>query len=361
MNKKSFAIKTSKGQKNVGFGFPCFIIAEMSANHEQDYDQAVAIIKAAAAAGADAVKLQTYTADTLTIDSDQEWFQVDGKDNPESWKNQSFYELYQKAYTPWEWHADLQKLAHELGLIFFSTPFDNSAVDFLEQLQVPCYKIASYEATDIPLLKKVAATCKPVILSVGFASLEEIELALKTLKDNGAKDVALLHCTASYSLEPKVENTHLATMLDLADRFNVVVGFSDNMGGIEVPALAAAKGASIIEKHLVINHDGKALDNTFSLDQKEFAKMVEKIREQEKVMGNISYGPRTKQEEGNKRFRRSLFAVQDIKKGEPFTPNNVRVIRPANGLPPKDYEKVLTKMAKSDIRRGTPLSWDLIK
>ena len=205
MNKKSFAIKTSKGQKNVGFGFPCFIIAEMSANHEQDYDQAVAIIKAAAAAGADAVKLQTYTADTLTIDSDQEWFQVDGKDNPESWKNQSFYELYQKAYTPWEWHADLQKLAHELGLIFFSTPFDNSAVDFLEQLQVPCYKIASYEATDIPLLKKVAATCKPVILSVGFASLEEIELALKTLKDNGAKDVALLHCTASYSLEPKVE------------------------------------------------------------------------------------------------------------------------------------------------------------
>lgn len=348
------------GKKIIGDGHPVFIIAEMSCNHQQDINQAKAIIKAAAQAGADAIKLQTYTPDTMTIDCRKKWFIIGADENPDTWKGKTFYEIYQEAYTPWEWHSELQEYAINFGLEFFSTPFDHTAVDFLETLGVPCYKVASYEATDIPLLKKIAKTGKPIIMSVGFADLPEIELSVKTLRDNGTKDLVLLHCTTSYSKNERADHTNLRAMLDMKERFEVLTGFSDNMGGIEIPALAAAMGAVAIEKHLVLKHDPAVLDDTFSLDPVEFKQMVDKIRWQEKAMGEVLYGPRTKAEEDNRRYRRSLFVVKDIKKGESFTVDNVRSIRPADGLETKFFDDVLGGKASQDIERGTPLSWDLV-
>ncbi len=357
---KEIIIQTPKGKRRIGPGHPAFIIAEMSANHEQSFVKAKALVRAAAKAGADAIKLQTYTPDTMTIDSQKKWFFVGGKNNPKAWKNQTFYNLYQKAYTPWPWHKPLKQLAESLGLVFFSTPFDATAVDFLEDLHVPCYKIASYEATDIPLLKKVAATGKPVIMSVGFATLPEIEYSVGVLKKQGVKQLALLHCTTSYAESGNVSAANLSTVTDLAKRFEVVSGFSDNMGGTEIPALAAGLGASIIEKHFVINH-GKALDDRFSLDQKAFKKMVDVIRFQEKALGRAKYGPQTPSEKYNRHFRRSLFVVEDIKRGEKFSLKNVRGIRPAYGLETKFLDKIIGKKAATTIERGTPLTWNLIK
>lgn len=345
----------------IGKGQSCFIIAEMSANHCQSYAKAVAIIKAAKAAGANAIKLQTYTPDTLTISSDQKWFRVGGEDNPKSWHKQTFYDLYQQAYMPWDWQPKLQKLAYKLGLIFISTPFDATAVDFLETLQVPAYKIASYECIDIPLLKYIAKTRKPVIMSVGFATLKEIELSVKTLRAHGTKDLVILHCLTSYQKEGKTHQSNLRTMLDLGHRFNCIVGFSDNMGGIDIPALAAASGASIIEKHLIDRHSPKAFDDRFSLDMHEFKLMVDKIRWQEQVMGKIKYGPQTPEEITNLQFRRSLFVVKDIHKGDKFTLQNLRSIRPGYGLAPKYYDQILGQTAAVNIPRGTPLAWKLIK
>lgn len=356
----SFSIKTPKGIRKIGPGYPAFIVAEMSANHGQDFKQAVALVKAAAKAGADAVKVQTFTADTLTLDSDKKWFRVGGKENPKAWQDKTFYKLYKEAYMPWDWHAPLQRLAHRQGLVFFSTPYDATAVDYLQKLNVPCFKIASYEATDIPLLIKVAKTGKPVIMSTGFASLDEIQYSVSVLRKSGAKNLALLQCSTSYSASGNPAHTNLRTMLDLQERFKVVCGFSDNMGGLEIPALAAALGGSIIEKHLVIKHGKKALDDRFSLDLKEFKKMVEVIRFQERVLGKISYGPQTKAEAYNRRFRRSLFAVENIKKGEKFTLKNIRSIRPANGLETKFLPEVLGKKSTKDIGKGTPLQWKLI-
>lgn len=351
----------SIGKRKVGGSNPAFIIAEVSANHRGSFKKAVDIIKAAAFAGADAVKLQTYTAEIHTLDSKKKWFYVGGPDNPKAWKGQTFFDLYKKAYTPWEWHKDLKKIAEDMGLIFFSTPVDSTSVDFLETLKVPCYKIASYEATDLEFLEKVASTKKPVILSVGFASLPEIELSLNTLKKAGAKNIATLYCTASYGKTADHERTNLRTMLDIRDRFNVVCGFSDNMGGIEVPALAASMGASIIEKHIIDKHDSRALDDRFSLDKFEFKKMVQKIRSQEKIMGKVSYGCQTEAEKYNRQFRRSLFATADIKKGDKFTRQNMRSIRPGYGLAPKHLPDILNKKAAKNVERGTPLSWSLIK
>lgn len=348
------------GDKTIGDGHPTFIVAEMSANHGQDFEKAKAIVRAAAEAGADAVKLQTYTPDTLTINSRKKWFFVDGKDNPESWKGMTFYELYQKAYTPWEWHAPLQALARQLGLVLFSTPFDDTAVDFLEELKVPCYKIASYEATDIPLLRKAASTGKPIIMSVGFATLDEIEYSMKTLRDNGAREIVLLQCTTSYSAAPKPDETNLRTMRDLGARFETLYGFSDNMGGVEIPALAAAMGASVIEKHILVEHERGAVDDVFSLDARTFKRMVERIRAQEKIIGRVMYGPQTEAERHNRRFRRSLFIAKDVKKGEVFTAENVRSVRPADGLETRYYDDVIGRKAASDIETGTPLNWELI-
>lgn len=356
----SFAIQTPRGERIIGSTHPCFIVAEMSANHQQNYEKAVEIIKAAAAAGADAIKLQTYTPDTMTVDSRKEWFLVGGKENPEAWQGKTFYDLYRTAYTPWEWHSKLQSLAESLGLVFFSTPFDATAVVFLESLHVPLYKISSYEATDIPLLKRVAATKKPIVMSVGFATLPEIVFSVKTLRENGCKELALLHCVTSYSDKPAPERTNLRAMLALSEEFEAVAGFSDNNAGIEIPALAAAMGASIIEKHLVLENDTTALDARFSLDGKEFKKMVDKVRAQEKMMGTVFFGPQTPAEEYNRRFRRSLFVVKDVKAGETLTPDNIRSIRPATGLETRYYEEILGKVVRQDIEKGTPLTRDLI-
>ncbi len=344
----------------VGPGHPCLIVAEISANHNQSFDRAVEIIKAAASAGVDAIKLQTYTPDTMTIDSDKEWFMVRGKGNPDSWQGKMLYDLYKTAYTPWDWQPKLKQVANDLGLILFSTPFDETAVDFLEGMAVPCYKVASYEATDIPLLKKIAGTGKPIIISVGFASLEETKEAIETLRGSGAKEIAVLHCVTAYSDDPSYEDMNLKTINDLRERFGVVSGFSDNNAGIEVPVMAVLAGASIIEKHFTLRRSDGGPDSRFSLEPDEVKEMIKRIREAESTLGKVHYGTVNEAEEYNKRFRRSIFAVKNIRKGERFTHENIRVIRPAFGLPPRDLDKVLMRSAKDDIEIGTPLSWDMI-
>lgn len=363
-----FLITTPQGIRRIGPGEPCFVIAEMSGNHNQNFDTAVAIITAAAAAGADAVKLQTYTADTLTIDCDNEWFIVKNKDNPELWRGQRLYDLYKRAYTPWEWFPELKKLTEDLGMVFFSTAYDQTSVDFLEKLHVPCYKVASYELTDIVTLRAVAKTGKPVILSTGFATEAEVAWAVETLRGNGAKDIALLHCVTGYSDTPDVQSVNLATMQDMAERFGVVVGFSDNTAGIDVPVAAAELGACLIEKHVVLDHGAGGVDARFSVDPAELKIMVERIRTGgtvennvlETVRGRVNYGCQSDLERQNTFFRRSLFVVADMKAGDLFTPKNVRSIRPSAGLPTKYYDEVVGKRAVRDIPRGTPLQFDFL-
>lgn len=358
------------GNRQVGAGHPAFFVAELSGNHLQSFDTAVQLVHAAKDAGADAVKLQTYTPDTITLDCDKEWFRVGGEDNPDNWKGKTLHQLYQTAYTPWEWQPKLKELADGLGLILFSSPFDETAVDFLEAMRVPCYKIASYEATDFTLLRKVARTEKPVIMSVGYASLLEVEEAIGTLRRYGAEDIAILHCVTGYAEHPTVSAMNLATIPDIAKRFNVAVGFSDNNGGIDIPVAAVAAGASIIEKHLILKRDMGGPDARFSVEPQEFTQMVRAVRGAEKsgeapliearAMGEPTYGPVTDIERYNLRWRRSLFAVKAIKKGEMFTSENVRSIRPASGLETKHIDAVLGKRAADDIEYGTPLSWNLI-
>lgn len=356
----SFTIRTPKGERKIGSGCPVFIIAEMSANHNQDYEKAVQIIQAAAKAGADAIKLQTYTADTMTINCDRPCFIVGGEDNPDAWKGQTLYSLYRHAYTPWEWHSRLKNVAEDLGLVFFSTPFDPTAVDFLETLGVPLYKVASYEVTDIPLLKKIAKTKKPVIMSIGYATLDEVNLAISTLRENGTKDIVILHCVTGYSGNPLPEDTNMRTMIDIRKRFDVLSGFSDNNAGIDIPLQAGILGACVIEKHIVAAHDDGALDGDFSINPQEFALFVRAVRRAEKVMGVVNYGPQNALERSNRKYRRSLFVVADVKSGEIFTEQNVRAIRPEGGLEPKYYEEIIGKTAKQNIERGIPLAWDLI-
>ena len=348
------------GNRKVGPGEPTFIITEVSGNHHQNYAEAEAIIRAAAKAGSDAIKLQTYTADTMTIDSDKEWFFLGGKDTPPSWKEQNLYNLYGTAYTPWEWQPKLKELTESLGMVFFSTPFDETAVDFLESIDVPCYKVASYEATDLPLLKKIASTGKPVIISIGFASLLEVEEAISTLRHAGVKDVIVLHCVTAYSGEPNPSLFNLSTISDIAKRFDVVAGFSDNNAGIDFPIMAVAAGASAIEKHVTLRRSEGGPDARFSLEPNELAEMVQGIRNVEKLMGTPHYGPASEDEEQYKTLRRSIFVVADIKKGDVFTKENIRVIRPAYGLAPRYYEEVLGKRATQDIERGDPLTEHMV-
>lgn len=347
------------GKRKIGFGEPCFIIAEVSGNHNQSFDRAVEIIKAVADAGADAVKLQTYTADTMTIDSDKPLFLVEGKNQPESWRGKTLYELYKIAYTPWDWQPKLKKIADDLGIMLFSTPFDDTAVDFLEEMDVPCYKIASFEVVDVPLLKKIAKTGKPVIISSGPSSLEDIELALTTLRENGAKDIVLLHCISAYPAKP--ENMRLKTIEDLRKRFNVEVGLSDHSMGIEIPIAARVFGACVIEKHVTLKRAEGGVDSDFSLEPQELKELVRTIRNVEKAMGEPSYDSWSPQELEEKKYRRSLFVVEDMKKGEIFTEKNIRSIRPGMGLHPKFYGEILGKKAKQDIERGTPLSRDMVE
>ena len=364
------------GNNVIGSGNTCFIVAEISGNHHQHYREALELIEIAAEAGADAVKLQTYTPDTLTIDSDKPWFIVESENTPDAWKGHKLYDLYKTAYTPWDWQPKLAKVANERGIILFSTPFDETAVDFLEkEIDPPVYKIASYETNHIPLLKKIAKTGKPVILSAGFANVADIKLALKTLNDNGADQVALLHCVSTYSSEPNLDDINLRTIVDMTKRFNVVGGFSDNNGGIEIPIIAAALGASIIEKHVILDRSTGGPDASFSIEPQELAKLVGRIRENEtkdssdilvtpfakRVIGKVKYGPENKAEKYNgKRFSQSVFAVSNIEKGETLTKANIRCIRPGDGLAPRYFEEVLGKVAASNIERGTPLSWKLV-
>jgi pseudaminic acid synthase len=338
----------------LGAGFGTYVIAEMSANHGQSFEQAVEIVKAAKNAGADAVKLQTYTPDTITIDSGDEIFQTA---KGSLWEGRTLYELYGEAYTPWEWQPKLKKIAEEIGLACFSTPFDFTAVDFLEKMDVPAYKIASPEIIDLPLVRRVAATGKPVIISTGMASLVEIEEAVNAFREAGGNDIALLKCTSAYPA--RTEEMNLRTIPDLAKRFAVPVGLSDHTIGIAVPAAAVALGACIVEKHLTLSRSTPGPDSAFSLEPHEFKQMVDAIRVAEKALGHVKYGL-TEAEQLNLRSRRSLFVVQDVKAGERLTPDNIRSIRPGYGLPPKHYEEVIGRLAARDMQRGTPLQWDAI-
>lgn len=353
MNK--LIINTPKGERTIGPGNPVFIIAEMSGNHNQDINRAYKIIDAAAEAGVDAVKSQTYTADTITIDSDAEPFQIKKSD---LWSGQTLYQLYQKAYTPWDWQPKLKDYAEAKGLIFFSSPFDNTAVDFLEKMKVELYKVASLEVVDIPLLKKIGKTGKPVIMSRGTATIDEIALAVKTLKNNGAPQVAVLQCVAAYPARP--EDMNLKTVPDISEKFKVVSGLSDHTLGSTMSIAAVALGAAIIEKHITLSRSDGGPDAAFSLEGEELKDLVKSVRETEAAIGKSFYGVGVNEVE-SMTFRKSLFVVKDMKRGKKFTEDNIRSIRPGAGLEPKYYDKVIGKKAKADIKRATPLSWELIE
>ncbi len=356
-----FTIQTPKGSRTIGEGSPTFIIAEMSANHEQDFAKAKKIIDVAADAGADAIKLQTYTADTITLNCDNEHFIINNTENPDFWHKKTLHSLYQEAYTPWEWHKELQEYAHQKGLVLFSTPFDETAVDFLETLDVPLYKIASYEATHIPLIKKVAQTGKPVIISVGFATQDEVDLAVQTLKENNSGPIILLHCVTAYAREPKLEDSNLVTMLHMKQRYGVLTGFSDNNGGIEIPLQAVLMGASVVEKHIVADEKSNSFDADFSVGPQEFTTMVQAIRRAEKISGTVRFGPQSEKEQKNTKYRRSIFVAEPIKEGEVFTHKNIRVVRPSVGLEPKYYEEIIGKQATQHLEKGTPLTWEMVQ
>jgi len=338
----------------IGCGQKTYIIAEVSANHNQDYDQAVRIIHLAHEAGADAIKLQTYTADTITVSSTKDYFRVGGGT---LWDGRTLYDLYAEAYTPWEWQPKLKQIANELGMDLFSSAFDATAVDFLEQMDVPAHKVASFELIDIPLIQKMARTGKPMIMSTGMATLAEIEEAMQTARAAGAEQIALLKCTSAYPAPP--EEMNLRTIPDLADRFGVPVGLSDHTMGVTVPVAAVALGASIIEKHLTLSRSISGPDSAFSLEPAEFKQMVDAVRVAEKALGEVHYGLSGK-EEASRVFRRSLFVVADVKAGEMFTEANIRSIRPGHGLHTRHLPEVLGKCAARRIERGTPLTWELI-
>ena len=333
---------------------PVFIIAELSANHNQNKQIALDTIKAAKEAGADAIKLQTYTPDTLTIDCNNEYFQID---KGTLWDGKTLYELYQEAYTPWEWHKELFEAAENEGLICLSSPFDFSAVDLLESLNAPAYKIASFEIQDIPLIKYTASKGKPIILSTGIATAEDIELALSACREAGNEQIILLKCTSSYPAP--IELANMKTMEDMKDRFNVIIGLSDHTMGNIVPIVSTSLGAKVIEKHFIIDKAIGGPDSAFSLDPTEFRSMVDAVREVEKALGSVTYELSEKVEK-NRKFARSLGIVENMKMGETITEKNVRSIRPGYGLHPKYYESILGKKVNIDIKKGTPLELDFI-
>jgi len=342
------------GNRNVGPGEPVYVVAEMSANHNQDFDQAVRILHAAKEAGADAVKIQTYTPDTLTIQSDKEYFRI-GKGT--LWEGKTLYELYSEAYIPWEWQPKLKEISDEIGIDFFSTAFDPTAVDFLEEMGVPVHKVASFEIVDIPLIEKMASTGKSLIISTGMATLSEIEEAIQAARNARSTQIALLKCTSAYPSPP--EEMNLRTIPHLGEAFGVPVGLSDHTLGIAVSVAAVALGACIVEKHFTLSRDIHGPDSAFSLEPHEFKAMVEAIRIVEKALGEVHYGV-SKQEAKSRVFRRSLFVVKDMKAGEVFTEENVRSIRPGYGMSPKFLKEVLGRRAACDIKSGTPLEWRMV-
>lgn len=343
------------GNQVIGMDHRPFVIAEMSGNHNQSIERAIAIIDAAAAAGAHAVKLQTYTPDTMTIDVKGGLFDID--DNNSLWKGRNLYELYKEAHTPWEWHQPLFEHARKKGIQIFSTPFDESAVDFLESIGVEAYKIASFENTDHPLLKKVARTRKPVIMSTGLATIADLDEAARVLRNNGCEELILLKCTSTYPASP--ENTHLSTIPHMARLFNCHVGLSDHTMGIGAAVAAVALGARVIEKHFTLRRADGGVDSAFSIEPEELRNLVVETERAFLALGNIRYGVQ-ETEKKSLQFKRSLYVVKDISRGEPFTNENLRVIRPGDGLPPRFYETVLGKIARNDINAGTPLTWEMV-
>jgi pseudaminic acid synthase len=338
----------------IGKGFPVYVIAELSANHNKNFDQSVELVKAAKRAGADAIKLQTYTPDTLTIPSKSKLFCIRGQT---PWDGQTLYDLYKDAYMPWEWQPKLKVVANDLGLDMFSSAFDSSAISFLESMGVPAHKIASPEIVDVQLIEKMALTGKPLIMSVGMATLPEIEEAMQAARRAGAKQIILLKCTSSYPAP--IGDMNLRTIPDLSKKFSVPVGLSDHTLGSIVPTVAVALGACIIEKHLTLSRSAKGPDSTFSMEPEEFKCMVDSIRTVEHLLGSVYYGA-SKSEVASKSFRRSLFVVKNVKEGDVFTEDNVRSIRPAGGLPPKFLKELLGHKAARNIEKGTPLEWELV-
>lgn len=336
------------------FGNSVFMVAELSANHNGSLDHALATIKAAADAGADAIKLQTYTADTITLNCDKEPFRIQGG----LWDGRILHELYQEAYTPWEWHAQLFKAAADHGLLCFSSPFDPTAVDLLDALEAPAYKIASFEITDTNLIRYTASKGKPIIISTGIATEADIQLALDTCREAGNDQVVFLKCTSAYPAP--LEEANLRTMVDMRTRFGVPTGLSDHTMGHSVAVAAAALGAVMIEKHFILDRSLGGPDATFSMEPEEFKSMVDEVRKTEKALGVVSYELSEKQEK-SRQFSRSLFVVKDIQAGELFTEENVRSIRPGYGMHPKHLKEVLGQKASRDIERGTPMGWELVE
>ena len=332
-----------------------FIIAEMSGNHNQSLERALKIVEAAAEAGVDAVKLQTYTADTMTIDKSDGEFRITDEDS--LWKGYSLYELYQKAYTPWEWHKSIFERCRELGILCFSTPFDASAVDFLEEVDCPIYKIASFENIDLPLIKKVAKTGKPIIASTGMATVAELYDLVRTARENGCKDLTLLKCTSSYPATP--EGTNLRTIPHMRELFHCNVGLSDHTLGIGVAVASVAFGATVIEKHFTLSRAEGGVDAAFSMEPKEMAQLVRECRTAWEALGEVSYNL-SEQEKKSLQFRRSLYVVEDMKEGDVLTEKNLRSIRPGMGLPPKYYDVLLGNRVTCNIKRGTAMMLDLV-
>ncbi|MCY8815569.1 pseudaminic acid synthase [Bacillus atrophaeus] len=341
--------------KSIGPHHPTFIIAEMSGNHNQSLERAFNIIEAAAKAGAHALKIQTYTADTMTLNMNTKDFTIE--DNNSLWSGSTLYTLYQQAYTPWEWHKPIFDKCRELGMIPLSTPFDESAVDFLEDLGVPIYKIASFENTDIPLIKKVAATGKPIIISTGMATVAEIDETIRAAKEAGCKELILLKCTSTYPASP--ENTNISTIPHMKELFNCQVGLSDHTMGTGVAVASVALGATVIEKHFTLSRADGGVDSAFSLEPHELKELVIETERAWQALGQITYGP-TDKEKASLKFRRSIYVKKDIKAGEIFTKENIKVVRPGYGLEPKYFDLIIGRTAKKHISAGTPLGWDSI-
>jgi pseudaminic acid synthase len=340
--------------KKIGTGHPPFVVAEMSGNHNQSLERALEIVEAAAKAGVHALKLQTYTADTMTLDINEGEFYIN---NPNSlWHGNSLYELYQQAYTPWEWHKPIFDRCQELGIIGFSTPFDATAVDFLESLGVPCYKIASFENTDVPLIRKVASTGKPMIISTGMATISELDEAVRTARSSGCQDLILLKCTSTYPATP--ENSNLLTIAHIRDLFDVQVGVSDHTMGIGVAIASVAFGATFIEKHFTLCRADGGVDSAFSMEPEEMQQLVVETERAWQAVGKINYGA-TEAEKSSLTFRRSLYIAQDMKAGDILSPENLKAVRPGLGLPPKYYDVILGTKIKKDVTKGTPVDWDL--
>jgi N-acetylneuraminate synthase len=341
--------------KLIGRNQAPFIIAEMSGNHNQSLERALEIVEAAAKTGAHALKIQTYTPDTMTLDLDEREFHI--SDPNSLWAGTSLYKLYGEAYTPWEWHKPIFDRARELGIIPFSTPFDNTAVDFLESLEVPCYKIASFENTDLPLIRSVAATGKPLIISTGMATVAELDETVQAARESGCRDLILLKCTSTYPAT--AESTNILTIPHLRELFGCEVGLSDHTMGVGVSVASVALGATVIEKHFTLNRADGGVDSAFSMEPAEMAQLVIETERAWQSLGQVSYGP-TEAEKKSIQFRRSLYVVQDLKAGDVLTRENVRAIRPGLGLSTKHLELFIGKQARIDIKRGTPLAWELV-